>query len=88
MKTTKTLMLAAITALSLGVGTAMAQSEVPSAAEGAYYSGQRQAAPQTANPGSGQAQSGSSDVDVPRSQNPDNVTTHPQFDFSGGSSGG
>jgi len=62
MKTTRTLMLAAITALSLGVGTAMAQSEVPSAIEGDYFSGQRQAAPPVTNHGSRQVQSGSSDA--------------------------
>jgi hypothetical protein len=55
-------MLAAVTALSLGVGTAMAQSQVPSAAEGGYFSGQHEAAPQTTNNGLGQVQSGSSDV--------------------------
>jgi len=70
MNTTKTLMLAALTALSLGVGTAMAQSEVPSSAEGAYFSGQRQAAPKTVNTRSGQVQSGTSDVDNERSHVP------------------
>lgn len=88
MKSTKTLMLAAVAALSLGVGTAMAQSEVPSAAEGAYFSGQHKAAPQAMTDGSAQVPSGSSDVDTSRSQNPYDVNTHPQFDFSFGGSGG
>jgi hypothetical protein len=39
MTNTKTLMLAAVTALTLGVGTAMAQAQVP----------QQQAAPKTTN---------------------------------------
>ena len=56
------LMLAAVTALSLGAGAAMAQSEVPSAPEATYFSGQRQAAPVTINTWSGRVQSGSSDV--------------------------
>jgi hypothetical protein len=60
----KTLMLTAATALSLGAGAALAQSEVPSAAEGAYFSSQRQAVPQTAN--HGQVQSGASDTDGQR----------------------
>lgn len=60
MKTTKTLMLAAVTALSLGVVPALAQGEMPGSTEGAYYSGQHQAAPLTIN--HGQVQSGSSDA--------------------------
>jgi len=36
MNTTKTLMLAAVSALSIGVGVAMAQSEVPSAPPALY----------------------------------------------------
>ena len=76
MSTTKTIMLAAVTALSIGVGTAMAQSEVPSASEAAYLFGQRQAAPKTIKNGSG------------HSQNPYDVTTHPQLDLSIGDSGG
>jgi len=65
---TKTLMLAAVTALTLGVGSAMAQSEVPGGAEGAYYAQQRQAAPQTVTNWSNQSQvqSGSSEVEAPR----------------------
>src|ERR1700722_4452933 len=82
------LMLAAVTALSLGTGAAMAQSEVPSAPEAVYFSGQRQAVPQTINHGSGQVQSGSSDVNTTRSQNPYDVTTHPELDRSIGDSGG
>ena len=57
---TKTLMLAAVTALSLGANAAMAQSEVPSAAPMTYVSGQ--VAPRTVNTWSGRVQSGSSDV--------------------------
>ena len=63
MNTTKTLMLAAVTALSLGVGSAMAQGLTPSSAEGAYFSGQRQAAPKIVNQG---PQAGSSDVNTAR----------------------
>jgi len=37
MKTTKTLLLAAVSALSIGVGVAMAQSEVPSAPSDLYF---------------------------------------------------
>jgi hypothetical protein len=37
MNTTKTLLLAAVSALSIGVGAAMAQSEMPSSGEGQYY---------------------------------------------------
>jgi hypothetical protein len=40
MKTMMTLMLAARLLLSLGIGTAVAQSELPSAPEAAYFSGQ------------------------------------------------
>ena len=62
MNTMKTLMLAAATVLSLGTGAgvAMAQGEMPSSAEGAYFSQQHQAAPQTSE--SDRLQSGSSDV--------------------------
>jgi len=62
---TKTLMLAAVTALTLGAGAAMAQSEVPSAPPMTYVSGQRQAAPVTINTWQGRVQSGSSDVARP-----------------------
>jgi hypothetical protein len=76
MKTTKTIVLAAVAALSIGVGTAMAQSEVPSGSETAYLFGQRQAALKIIKHGSDQ------------SQNPYDVTTHPQLDRSIGDSGG
>ena len=62
MNTTKTLMLAAATLLSLGAGVAMAQGEMPSSAEGAYFSQQHQAAPQTTSNDTDRLQSGSSDV--------------------------
>jgi hypothetical protein len=55
----KRLMISAVTALALGVGPAMAQ--VPSAAEGAYYS--QQATPRIQNGWSGPVQSGSSDIE-------------------------
>jgi len=62
MTNAKTLMLAAATALTLGVGTAMAQSEVPSGVAGDYFAGQRQAAPRTAaNPWT-RLQAGASDI--------------------------
>ena len=66
MKTSKTLMLAAVTgALTLGVGSAMAQSEVPSMAQGIAsarpsFSGQHQTAPKIINEGAG-----SSDLSAP-----------------------
>jgi hypothetical protein len=59
MNTAKTLLLAGFAALSLGVGAASAQSLVPSATEGAYYSAPAKAA----TPRTNQVQSGSSDVD-------------------------
>jgi hypothetical protein len=63
MNTMKTLMLAAATVLSLGAGAAMAQGEMPSAGEGAYFSQQhRPAARQATNNASDQVQSGSSDA--------------------------
>ena len=37
MKTTKSLLLAAVSVLSIGVGAAMAQSEVPSAQPNLYF---------------------------------------------------
>ena len=67
MNTTKTLMLATVTALSLGLGTAMAQSEVPSAPEAAYFSGQHRAVAPTTHRWSG-PQAGSSDVEQNQSQ--------------------
>jgi hypothetical protein len=81
MTTMKTLMLAAVTALSLGASAAMAQEgglSVPAA--GFYHAPQ----PTAQAPGVNTAQSGSSDVDAP---NPLDVTTHPQFDFSGANGG-
>jgi uncharacterized membrane protein len=60
MKTSKALMLAAATALTLGVGSAMAQSEVPSMASVPFVSGQRQAGQKVVNEGAG-----SSDVGAP-----------------------
>jgi hypothetical protein len=67
MNTMKTLMLAAVTAVSLGAGAAMAQSEVPSAPPAIYFTGQHQAAPATNNIWWGRAQSGSSDEGATRS---------------------
>jgi len=67
MNTTRNLMLAAVAALSLGVGTAMAQSQVPSSNEGTYFIQQRQAAPNMLKGWAGPVQSGSSDVESPRS---------------------
>jgi hypothetical protein len=61
MNISKTFMFAAVTALSLGAGAAMAQSEVPSAPEATYFSG-RQAAPVTIKSWQGRVQSGSSDA--------------------------
>jgi hypothetical protein len=61
MNSTKALILAAVTALTAGAGTAMAQSEVPSAAQSTYFSGQRQVAPRIINGGAG-----ASDLDTQR----------------------
>ena len=57
MNNTRNLMLAAVAALSLGVGTAMAQSQVPSSNEGTYYS-----QPPTVT--NSQVQAGASDVET------------------------
>jgi hypothetical protein len=51
-----------MTALSLGAGAAMAQSEVPSAPRAIYLSGQNQATPVSINTWSDRVQSGSSDA--------------------------
>jgi hypothetical protein len=67
MNTTKTVMLAAVTALTLSAGAAMAQSEVPSGAEGAYLAQQRQTAPKPATNLwgriEGRVQAGASDIE-------------------------
>jgi hypothetical protein len=55
MKSSKTLMIAAAAALTIGAGAAMAQSQVPSSGEGTYYS-----QPPTVT--HSQDQAGSSDV--------------------------
>jgi hypothetical protein len=81
MNTTKTLMLAALTALSLGAGTAMAQSEVPSAPEATYFSGQRQVAPATINTWSDQVQSGASDVEPARIGAGNQAPPLPAYDY-------
>jgi hypothetical protein len=60
-KPTKNMMLAAVTALTVGVGTAMAQSEGPSGAEATYFSGQCQVAPRIISGGAG-----ASDLDTQR----------------------
>jgi hypothetical protein len=60
MKTSKTLILAAVTALTLGVGSAMAQSEGPSMPSAPFVSVQHQAAPKIVNEGAG-----SSDFSAP-----------------------
>jgi hypothetical protein len=62
MNTMKALMLAAATVLSLGAGVAMAQGEMPSSGEGAYFSQRHQAAPQSSSDDTDRLQSGSSDV--------------------------
>jgi hypothetical protein len=88
MKTMKTLMLAGVAAMSLGVGAAMAQeggSGLSVPGTGFYRAPQTLTTPA---PGTGTVQSGSSDIDTTRSQNPYNVNNQPQFDFSDGGSGG
>jgi uncharacterized lipoprotein YajG len=57
MTSTKTLMIAAAAALTIGTGVAMAQSQVPSSNEGTYYS-----QPPTVT--NSQVQAGSSDVET------------------------
>jgi hypothetical protein len=71
MNTMKTLLLAGFAALSLGVGAANAQSLVPSATEGAFFSAPAKAAtPQVhTNANANGVQSGSSDVDTTRNTN-------------------
>ena len=69
MTITKRLMLSAVTTFALGVGTAMAQSQVPGAAEGAYFSQPQtqqqtqQAAPKTAKGFWGRIEAGASDIE-------------------------
>jgi hypothetical protein len=53
-----------VTALSIGAGAAIAQSEVPSAPAPAYINAQSLAAPRINNTWSGRVQSGSSDTDA------------------------
>jgi hypothetical protein len=86
MKTMKTLMLAGVAAMSLGVGAAMAQEGGLSVPAGGLYQTQRPVTT-TQAPANGMVQSGSSDVE-PSGHSPYSVTTQPQFDFSNGSSGG
>jgi hypothetical protein len=74
MNTAKTLFLAAVTALTLGTGAAMARCEGPSAPGAVHISVQ--------------VQPGSSHVATTRSRNPYDVTTHPELDRSIGDSGG
>jgi len=68
MKTTKSLILAGLTVLSLGIGSAMAQSEGQGYSGVPYWTLERQAEAlrqaQTRNPGV--VQSGSADVDSAR----------------------
>jgi hypothetical protein len=66
MKTTKTLMLAAVAALSLGVGTAMAQEGVSMIAPNDWSIQQERAvyAHQTQAPAAAPVQAGSSDVET------------------------
>ena len=71
MTTTKTLMLAAFAALSLGVGTAMAQEHEgggPSYTDIDYWAPSTIAARQAQATGAGQVQAGSSDVTTTRSK--------------------
>jgi hypothetical protein len=85
MKATKTLTLAALAALSLGIGTAMAQDGGQ-----AYPDWQGQRAMDTARPGyvpgaptTGQVQSGSSDVNTPESGADHSATFILQHDLYG-----
>jgi hypothetical protein len=63
---TRMLMLAAASAMAFGIGSAMAQSQVPSSAEGAYFSqpqAQQQGAPKTAKGFWGRIGAGASDIE-------------------------
>jgi hypothetical protein len=59
MKPTKTFMLAAVAALTIGTGAAMAQSQVPNSGQGDFW--QHQSTPRVIT---GPVQSGSSDVET------------------------
>jgi hypothetical protein len=62
---TRMLLLAAAASMAFGIGTAMAQSQVPSAAQGAYFSQaqtQQQATPKTAKGFWGRIEAGASDI--------------------------
>ena len=77
MSTLKTLSLAALAALSLGVGSAMAQNDGPSAPPDGYWSTPtttRQAAPTS------QVQSGSSDVNTTTRYGTDRAQA-PAYDY-------
>jgi hypothetical protein len=63
MTTTKSLMLACLTALSLGVASANAQSLTPGAVEGAYFGAHNGAAATGINRANDLGQSGSTDPD-------------------------
>ena len=67
MNTSKTLALAALAALSLGIGSAMAQSEVPGGATIDYWGAKAIATRQAQAPVSNKVQAGSSDMDTMRS---------------------
>lgn len=84
MTTTKTLMIAAVAALSLGAGAVKAQSLTPSSAEGTYYAEQNRAA--HAN---GQPQSGSPNMDQTLSSSSHGATVHSNVHLFGvGGAGG
>ena len=63
MKTTTASMLAGLAALSLGVGTAMAQTETPSMTAGKYWAAQAASAVKAPADNANQIESGSSDPD-------------------------
>ena len=67
MDNTKTLALAALAALSLGIGSAMAQSEVPGGATIDYWGAKVVATHQASAPISKKVQAGSSDIGTAKS---------------------
>jgi hypothetical protein len=70
MSTTKILALAAVAAMSLGIGAAMAQSDGPSAPDPNYGPNQQFYAPNAPARSSSAVQAGSSDVDTTRAAKP------------------
>ena len=80
MTTSKTLMLAGVAALSLGVASANAQSLTPSAGQADYFSSHNSGPAKSTDRSAAQIQSGSSDVEMTGSGR--SVGTPGHFDYS------